>query len=220
MLVVLTSGCTNSASEQPSPSASGLQSKPEITVSSQATDPPSATSGVRSSVTAPRTSTTSAVTSDSTSDGGDGGGVTTVADDADLKTFTGTQREYIDAYSACIRKKGVPVDVAEDGTLTFPGLPKDQNTTLEQVQHQCLVEVGVIQTRNFTDEQLRAYYDMQRAQWKCLSDNGFSVAPAQTFETYRDVARQTGAPDWNVFNGLSESDIGTGLSKCPNKVVG
>ncbi|WP_353649224.1 hypothetical protein ABLG96_20880 [Nakamurella sp. A5-74] len=146
--------------------------------------------------------------------------MTSVVDDADLKTFAGTQREYIDAYAGCMRGKGVPVDIAEDGTMTYPGLPADQNTTLEQVQQQCLAEVGVIQTKDFTDKQLQAYYDLQHAQWKCLSDNGFSVQSAQTFQTYRDRAQQTGAPDWNVFNGVPETEVGAGLSKCPNKIAG
>lgn len=219
MLVVLASGCTNSTGAEPSQTASGLQSKPEITVSAQPTARASTTPNTTSTAMAPSTSTTSAEPSDSTSDD-DGGGVTTLADDADLKTFTGTQREYIDAMSACLRKKGIPVDVAEDGTFTFPGLPMGQNTTLEQAQKECLATIGIIQTRNFNDEQLRTYYKLQYDQWKCLRDNGFAVRPAQTFETYRDIARQTGAPTWNAFDGLSGSDIGLGLSKCPNKIAG
>lgn len=214
--LIVVAGCSNSGA-QPSGTASGLQTKPAVTVgtvvsSTASTVTPGSTGGIIST-SAPATPVVPSV---QPSDGG----ATSVVDGANLKTFAGTQREYIDAFAGCMRAKGVPVDIAADGTMTYPGLPADQNTTLEQVQQQCVSEVGIIQTKNFTDEQLQAYYDMQHAQWKCLSDNGFSVAPAQTFQTYRDMAKQTGAPNWNVFEGVPETEVGAGLSKCPNKVAG
>lgn len=132
-------------------------------------------------------------------------------------TFQGTQREYIDAFKACMESQGIHVNLAEDGGMTFPGATNDSVTI---AGNHCLQQIGIIQTRNFTEKQLRSYYAVQSAQWQCIRDAGYPVAPAQTWQTYLDTAQQTGAPYWDVFAGLARDQVGAALADCPNKVAG
>lgn len=144
-----------------------------------------------------------------------------MTDSEDIPTFQGTQREYVQKMVKCLQDAGFNVQINANGDgWSDPTLPSSQNDAMNAAGDQCIREIGEIQTKNFTDQQLAGFYGGLKKQYECLQENGFPTDPAPSLQAYQDHAHQTGIPDWNVMSALPRSQIPAALTACPNPVQG
>ncbi len=112
--------------------------------------------------------------------------------------------EIAEVQAACIREAGFEVKVWPDGTFSSSPGHESQMGAFWKMRYSCLSQYPLDSKydRPFDDAQVRALYDYQRTTLvECLSNQGFDVQAAPSWETYLE-SRLT--PDfWSPYRDVT-----------------
>ncbi len=131
---------------------------------------------------------------------------------ASAKVFTGTPEEYTAALVACYRAAGYTVTMPTDptdGSAFSTDITGHTDQEFADMANACDEQVGTIDLRGYSDEQIRASYDYRVAEFECLVSNGWASGSPPSWESYRDDWRASqGGAHWDPISDALQAGVG------------